>query len=333
MIEFGEEDATMAMRPALVSALLALAWIAGAHAQPYPAKPIRLVVPYVAGGSADITARTLGQKLAESLGVQVLVDNRPGANGMIGTDLVAKSPPDGYTLLLVASGPIVVNPSLYPKVPYDPVKDLAPISQVVSFMYVLVVLSESPITGVPELIALAKAKPGQLSYGSTGLGGGNHLAGELFALMSGTKLTHVPYKGSAAALADLLGGQLSFMFDTPITSVPHIRTGKLRAYAVTGLKRAAALPDLPTLDELGMKGFEVTQFQGLLAPAGTDRAIIAKLHQETVKALKSPDVVDRLEKQGGNEIVGGTPEEFARLIAAQLASYAKLIGDAHIKPE
>jgi tripartite-type tricarboxylate transporter receptor subunit TctC len=333
MIEFGEEDATMAMRPALFSALLALAWMAGAHAQPYPAKPIRLVVPYVAGGSADITARTLGQRLSESLGVQVLVDNRPGANGMIGTDLVAKSPPDGYTLLLVASGPIVVNPSLYPKVPYDPVKDLAPISQVVSFMYVLVVLSESPITGVPELIALAKAKPGQLSYGSTGLGGGNHLAGELFALMSGTKLTHVPYKGSAAALADLLGGQLSFMFDTPITSVPHIRTGKLRAYAVTGLKRAAALPDLPTLDELGMKGFEVTQFQGLLAPAGTDRAIIAKLHQETVKALKSTDVVDRLEKQGGNEIVGGTPEEFVRLIAAQLASYAKLIQDANIKPE
>ena len=323
----------MAMRPPLFSALLALAWMAGAHAQPYPAKPIRLVLPYVAGGSADITARTLGQKLSESLGVQVLVDNRPGANGMIGTDLVAKSPPDGYTLLLVASGPIVVNPSLYPKVPYDPVKELAPISQVVSFMYVLVVLSESPITGVPELIALAKAKPGQLSYGSTGLGGGNHLAGELFALMSGTKLTHVPYKGSAAALADLLGGQLSFMFDTPITSVPHIRTGKLRAYAVTGLKRAAALPDLPTLDELGMKGFEVTQFQGLLAPAGTDRAIIAKLHQETVKALKSTDVVDRLEKQGGNEIVGGTPEEFARLIAAQLASYAKLVKDANIKPE
>ena len=323
----------MALRPAWFSALLALAWMTGAQAQPYPAKPIRLVVPYVAGGSADITARTLGQKLAESLGVQVLVDNRPGANGMIGTELVAKSPPDGYTLLLVASGPIVVNPSLYPKVPYDPVKDLAPISQVVSFMYVLVVLSDSPITGVPELIALAKAKPGELSYGSTGLGGGNHLAGELFALMSGTKLTHVPYKGSAAALADLLGGQLSFMFDTPITSVPHLRTGKLRAYAVTGLKRAAALPDLPTLDELGMKGFEVTQFQGLLAPAGTDRAIIAKLHQETVKALKSPDVVDRLERQGGNEIIGGTPEEFARLIAAQLASYAKLIGDAHIKPE
>jgi len=323
----------MALRPAWFSALLALAWMTGAQAQPYPAKPIRLVVPYVAGGSADITARTLGQKLAENLGVQVLVDNRPGANGMIGTELVAKSPPDGYTLLLVASGPIVVNPSLYPKVPYDPVKDLAPISQVVSFMYVLVVLADSPITGVPELIALAKAKPGELSYGSTGLGGGNHLAGELFALMSGTKLTHVPYKGSAAALADLLGGQLSFMFDTPITSVPHLRTGKLRAYAVTGLKRAAALPDLPTLDELGMKGFEVTQFQGLLAPAGTDRAIIAKLHQETVKALKSPDVVDRLERQGGNEIVGGTPEEFARLIAAQLASYAKLIGDAHIKPE
>jgi len=316
----------------LIFAALLLAPLAVA-AQAYPAKPVRIVVPYAVGGSADITARVIAQKLSDSLKASFVVDNKGGANGMVGTEMVAKAASDGYTLLLVASGPIVVNPSLYPKVPYDPVKDLAPISQVVSFMYVLVVLADSPITGVPELIALAKAKPGQLSYGSTGLGGGNHLAGELFALMSGTKLTHVPYKGSAAALADLLGGQLSFMFDTPITSVPHLRTGKLRAYAVTGLKRAAALPDLPTLDELGMKGFEVTQFQGLLAPAGTDRAIIAKLYQETVKALKSPDVVDRLERQGGNEIVGGTPEEFARLIAAQLASYAKLIGDAHIKPE
>src|SRR5262247_97449 len=309
------------------------AWRPSALAQPYPSKPIRIVLPYVAGGNADITARTIAQKLADPLGVSVLVENRPGANGGIGTDAVAKAPPDGYTLLHTASGPIVVNPVLYSKVSYDPVKDFAPIIQVHTFMYVLVVESASPIKSVADLTAAAKARPGALTFGSTGVGGGNHLAGELFALMTGTKLTHVPYKGSAAALADLLGGQLSFMFDTPITSVPHLKTGKLRGYAVTGLTRAAAMPDLPTLDELGMKGFEVTQFQGLLAPAGTDKAIIARLHQETVKALKSPEVVDRLERQGGNEIVGGTPEEFARLITAQLASYAKLIREAHIKPE
>jgi len=314
--------------------LLALAVGAGvAHAQPYPSKPIRIVVPYVAGGNADITARTYAQKLGESLGVSVLVDNRPGANGGIGTDAVAKAAPDGYTLLHTASGPIVVNPVLYAKVPYDPVKDFAPVTQVLTFMYVLVVEAASPIKSVGDLAAAAKARPGALSFGSTGIGGGNHLAGELFALMTGTKLTHVPYKGSAAALADLLGGQLSFMFDTPITSVPHLKTGKLRAYAVTGLTRAAALPNIPTLDELGMKGFEITQFQGLLAPAGTDRAIIARLNQETVKALKLPDVIDRLATQGGNEIVGGTPEEFSRLITTQLAQYAKLVKDAGIKPE
>ncbi|MGE5792577.1 MAG: Bug family tripartite tricarboxylate transporter substrate binding protein, partial [Bacteroidota bacterium] len=254
------------MRISLWALLLPLAaWIGGAHAQAYPSKPIRVVVPYVAGGNADITARTIAQKLGESLGVAVLVDNRPGANGGIGTDSVAKSAPDGYTLLHTASGPIVVNPVLYAKVPYDPVKDFVPIVQVHTFMYVLVVRSDSPIKSVADLTAAAKARPGALSFGSTGIGGGNHLAGELYALMTGTKLTHVPYKGSAAALADLLGGQLSFMFDTPITSVPHLKTGKLRGYAVTSLKRAAAMPDIPTLDELGLKGFEITQFQGLLA--------------------------------------------------------------------
>jgi len=247
--------------------------------------------------------------------------------------VVAKAPPDGYTLLHTASGPIVVNPVLYSKVPYDPVKDFAPIIQVHTFMYVLVVESASPIKSVADLAAAAKARPGALTFGSTGIGGGNHLAGELFALMTGTKLTHVPYKGSAAALADLLGGQLSFMFDTPITSVPHLKTGKLRGYAVTGLTRAAAMPDIPTLDELGLKGFEITQFQGLLAPGGTDRAIVARLNQEVARVLRQSDVIERLATQGGNEIVGGTPEEFARLISVQLAYYAKLVKDAGVKAE
>ncbi|HYX92619.1 MAG TPA: tripartite tricarboxylate transporter substrate binding protein [Myxococcaceae bacterium] len=316
-----------------VFALGLLVWSPVSLAQAYPTKPIHMIVPYVAGGAADITARVLGQKLSESLGVPVLVENRGGANGMIGTKEVAKAAPDGYTLLLVASGPIVVNPSLYPNMPYDPVKDLQPISQVATYQYVLVVPSSSPITSVKDLVAQAKAKPGKLSYGSTGIGGGNHLAGELFAAMTGTELTHIPYKGSAAALADLLGGQISFMFDTVVTSVPHLRAQKLRAFAVTGRKRASVLPEVPTLDELGYKGFEMTQWQGFFAPARTDRAIVARLHQEIIKALKQPDVVERLVKEGGNEIVGSSPEEFAKVIESDLGRYARLIKDRGIKVE
>jgi tripartite-type tricarboxylate transporter receptor subunit TctC len=318
----------------ILLALVAFLTCAGAaFAQAYPSKPIRIVVPYAAGGSADITARVLGQKMSESMGVAIIVENKGGANGMIGTDVVAKSPPDGYTLLLDASGPLVVNPSLYAKVPYDTLKDFMPISQLTTFQYVMVVPDASPIKSLKDLVATAKAKPGTISYGSTGIGGGGHLAGELFALMSGTKLIHVPYKGSAPALADLLAGQLSFTFDTVITSVPLVRAGKLRAYAVSGPHRAKSLPDVPTLNELGYKGFEITQFQGLLAPAKTDPAIIARLHQEVVKALKSPEVVQRLETDGGNELVGGTPAEFAAQLQSDLALYRKLIADADIKQQ
>lgn len=317
----------------LYAAALLTGCLGSAWAQGYPSKPIKVVVPYAAGGAADITARVLGQKMSESLGVPVVVDNKPGANGMIGTDAVAKAAPDGYTLLLDASGPLVVNPALYAKVPYDPVQDLIPISQVTTFQYVLVVPASSPINGVPELVAAARARPGALSYGSTGVGGGGHLAGELLGLMTGTRLTHVPYKGSAPALADLLGGQLSFTFDTVITSVPQVKAGKLRAYAVSGPKRAKSFPQVPTMSELGYKGFEITQFQGLLAPAKTDPAIIARLHQEVLKALKSPDVIQRLETEGGNELVGSTPSEFASQIQSDLALYRKLIKDADIKQE
>jgi tripartite-type tricarboxylate transporter receptor subunit TctC len=252
---------------------------------------------------------------------------------MVGTHAVAKAAPDGYTLLLVASGPVVINPTLYANVPYDPVKDLQPISQVATYQYVLVVPASSPIASVKDLIAQAKAKPGHLSYGSTGIGGGNHLAGELLAGMTGTRLNHIPYKGSAAALADLLGGQLSFMFDTVVTSVPQVQSQKLRAFAVTGPRRAAVLPEVPTMDELGFKGFEITQWQGFFAPAGTDRAIMARLHQEIVKALKLPDMVERLEKQGGNEIVGNAPEQFAKVIEADRARYSRLIKERGIKAE
>ena len=317
----------------LYLALLLTGCVGSVWAQNYPSKPIKMVVPYPAGGAADITARVLGQKMSESMGVPILVDNKPGANGMIGTDAVAKAVPDGYTLLLDASGPLVVNPALYAKVPYDPVKDLIPISQVTTFQYVLVVPASSPISSVAELVTAAKARPGEFSYGSTGVGGGGHLAGELLGLMTGTKLTHAPYKGSAPALADLLGGQLSFTFDTVITSVPQVKAGKLRAYAVSGLKRATSFPQVPTMNELGYKGFDITQFQGLLAPAKTDPAIIARLHQEVLKALKSPDVIARLVTDGGNELVGSSPEEFALQIKNDLARYRKLIKDADIKQE
>lgn len=291
---------------------------------------MRLVVPYVAGGAADIFGRTLAQKLGVAMHQSFIVENKPGANGGIGSEFVAKSAPDGYTLLATASGPIVVNPVLYAKVPYDPVRDFAPVAQGTVYQYVLVTLSGSPIRSLPELVAAARAKPGAISYGSTGVGGGNHLAGELLALSTRTQLTHVPYKGSAAALADLLGGQLSFMFDTVITSVPQIRAGKLRAFAVSSAKRASALPDVPTMQEAGIAGFDISQWQGILAPAGAPRPVVDRLNAEIVRALRAPDVRERLVTQGGNEIVTGTPEEFSALIRSDLRLYARLIKDAKI---
>ena len=230
----------------------------------------------------------------------------------------------------VASGPIVVNPVLYPSVPYDPIRDFAPIAQCVVYQYVLVVLADSPYKSTSDLVSAARAKPGALAYGTTGIGGGNHLASELFALATGTRLNHVPYKGSAPALADLLGGQLAFMFDTVITSVPHIRSGKLRAFAVSSAKRASSLPDVPTMQESGIKGFDISQWQGVLAPAGTPRAIVERLNEQIVKVMHAPDVHERIAVQGGNEIVTGTPGEFSVLIRKELTEYAKLIADAKI---
>lgn len=318
---------------AMMAGVLGMAAGGAVLASGYPSKPVRVIVPYVAGGAADITARVIAQKLSVSMGATFVVENKPGANGMIGTDFVAKAAPDGYTLLLDASGPLVVNPSLYKKTPYDPVADLAPISQITSYQYVLVVPQQSPIRSVDDLIAAARAKPGQVSYGSAGVGAGGHLAGELLAVTTQTQLAHIPYKGNAQALTDVLGGQLSFTFDTVVTATPHLRSGKLRGYAVTGPRRAPGLPDIPTMEELGYKDFVVTQFQGLLAPAGTDPAILSRLHEEVVKAARQPDVIQKLQTEGGNEIVAGTPQEFARLIQEDLQRYRKLISDAHVQAE
>src|SRR6267143_237633 len=316
-------------------ATLALATVlsGAAQAQDYPARPVHPVVPYAAGGNADIFGRTLAQKLGDALKQPFVVENRAGANGGIGADFVAKSAPDGYTLLVTANGPIVVNPVLYAKVPYDPVRDFAPVARCTVYQYVLVTLAGSSIRSIADLIDAARARPGAVSYGSTGIGGGNHLAGELFALATGAQLTHVPYKGSAPALADLLGGQLTFMFDTVITSVPQIRAGKLRAFAVSSGKRASALPEVPTMQEAGFPGFDISQWQGVLAPAGTPRVLIGVLNAEIAKAMHAPDVVERIAVQGGNEIVTGTPEEFAELIRADLARYARLIREAKISAQ
>ncbi len=320
---------------AFVSAILALpAWMVGeVSAQSYPAKPIRMIVPYPAGGNADITTRLVARRMSESLNTPIVIENRGGANGGIGTELVAKAVPDGYTLLAAASGPIVINPVLLKKVPYDPQKDLAPISQILTFQYVLVTPASSSIKSLDELISQAKARPGSLSYGSTGVGGGGHLAGELLALMSATRLNHVPYKGSAPALADLLGGHLAFTYDTVITSTPLIESGQLRAFAVSGPKRAGSLPRVPTMQELGFKGFEVTQFVGLFAPAGTDATIVARLHQEVVKAIRNDELTQKIEVQGGNELVGSSPAEFAQLISRELEMYDRLIKGANIQAQ
>jgi tripartite-type tricarboxylate transporter receptor subunit TctC len=325
-------------KKSVVAALIAAAvWAPPASAQgdpaKYPQRPIRFICPYVPGGAGDIFTRTIAQKLGDALGQSVVVDNRPGANGGIGTDIVAKSAPDGHTLLMGNSGPLTINPVLYKKVPYDPIKDFAPITQGTSYMYVLVVPPALGVANVNDFVALLKARPGQMTYGSTGIGGGNHLSGELFNLMTKTSSVHVPYTGSAAALAALLGGQINYMFDTVITAVPHVRSGRLKALGVTALKRTISLPEVPTLDAMGLKGFELTQWQAVVAPAGTPQPVVDRLYREVVEALKKPDVIERLATQGGNELVGNTPEEFAKVIRDDLAKYSRLIKAAGIQPQ
>jgi tripartite-type tricarboxylate transporter receptor subunit TctC len=302
-------------------------------ASDYPSRPIRFVMPSTPGGAGDIFARTIGQALAEKFGKQVVVDNRPGANGIVGCELVAHAAPDGHTLLMGNSAWFVINPNLYRKLPYDPIADFTPVNLGVVYGYALVVHPSIQARNVQELIALAKAKPGQLTFGTTGLGAVNHLAGEMFKTMTGTDLTHVPYKGSSAALAEVLAGQTSLMFDTLITSVPQIRAGKLRPLGVTLAKRASLLPEVATLNELGLKGYEVNSWQSVLVPAGTPRAIVDKLNATIATALKSPEVIDRLVTQGGNEIVGLPPGPFAAQIKDELARYAKLINTVGLRLE
>jgi len=312
----------------------ALALATAAAAQTWPGgRPIKVIVPFAAGGNADLTARLIAKQLAEGLKTPVVVENRSGANGTLGLDAVRQAAPDGYTLLVSPSSPLVVNPVLYKKVPYDSLKDFEPISQILTYQYVLVVPSASPVRSLQDLAAAAHAKPGELTYGSSGLGGGGHLAGELLALRLGAKLNHIPYKGTAPALADLLGGQLSFTWDTVMTAVPHVQGEKLRPLAVSGGTRAGSFPKVPTMKELGYKDYDITQFVGLLAPAKTPSHIIERLHAEVDKAVKAPEVIKALKTEGGNELVTSTPAQFKSLISSELEFYRKLVNDAQIKAE
>jgi tripartite-type tricarboxylate transporter receptor subunit TctC len=321
----------IASAAAAVMVIAATQGTSSAQAQAFPQKPIQFVVPYAAGGAGDIFARTVAQKLSSAFGQQVVVVNRPGANGIIGMEQVAKAAPDGYTIVMGNSAPMVLNPSLYPKLPYDPVKDFAPVTLGTLYPYIVIVHPSLPAKSIAELVKLAKSRPGQLQYGSSGNGGANHLAGEMFKGAAQIDIVHVPFKGSAPALADTIAGQISMMFDTIVTTVPQLKAGKVRALAVTGEKRAPQTPDVPTIAESGYSGYKVTSWQSILAPAGTPRPIVERLYQESAKALKLPDVVERLATQGGNEIVASTPDEFAKVIREEIVSYGRIIKAANIR--
>jgi len=305
------------------AAIAALVFAATAQPQDYPAKPIRVVVPFPPGGGTDLMARTVVQKLGESLGATIVIDNRGGAGGTIGTELVAKSPPDGYVLLVVSASH-AINPGLYRKLPYDSVRDFTPVTMLTSGPGLLVVHPSVPVRTVKEFIALARSRPGQLNYASAGIGTPPHLAGELFKTLAGVDIVHVPYKGNGPAYTDLIGGHVSVMFPTIPTAIPHVRAGKLRALAVTTRSRTAITPELPTISESGVPGYDVSSWYGLLAPAGTPAATVARLQREIVKVLRLPDVSEKLMAQG-LDLVGNTPEEFAAILKSEIAKWAKVV--------
>jgi len=315
----------MVVRIACALALVvATALPMSAEAQSWPQKPIRLVVPFPAGGPADVAARMLAQKMNEDWGQPVIVDNRPGAGGNIGADFVAKSPPDGYTIVMGAVSTHAINVTLYSKLPYDPIKDFAPITLITSVPNVLVVHPSVPARNVKELIALAKARPGALNFASGSTGSAGHLAGELFKAMAHVDMVHIPYKGAAPAVVDLMAGQVSLMFDNLASALPNIRAGRVRALAVTTLRRSPMLPELPTISEAGLRGFDVATWFGVLAPAGTPPEIVTKLNAEIVRILRTPEMKERLATLGA-EPVGNKPEEFAAFIKAEIPKYARVI--------
>ena len=295
-----------------------------AAAQSYPSKPIRFVVPYPPGGPLDTVARLLGQKISENVKQPVVVDNKPGAGGNIGADTVAKSAPDGYTILMGAVATHAINPTLYASIPYDPVRDFQPVTQVASTPNVLIVNNSVPAANVREFIAYAKANPGKLNFGSGSTGSAGHLAGELFKTMAGVNMTHVPYKGAAPAMQDLIGGQVQLMFDNFASASTQVKAGKVKALAVTTAKRSTLAPDLPTIAESGLAGFDINTWFGIFVPAATPRDVVERLHAEFTRALAMPDIREKLANLGA-EPVGNRPEEFAAYIKAEADKYAKVI--------
>ena len=310
--------------------LMAFASLATAQ-QVYPAKPIRFVVPYPPGGSTDPMARMSGQKLGEIWGQQVIVDNRPGGGSIIGTEFVAKSPADGYTILL-ASAAFLTGPSLFPHIPYDTVRDFDAVATIAKYGHILVLHPSVPANNLQALIALAKSKPGQLNYSSSGIGGGVHLVGELFNSLAGTKIQHVPYKGAGPAVTELIGGQVQLSFQAQIAVVSHIASGKLKAIAITGDSRSSALRDVPTFAEAGMPNFDLVGWFGIVAPAGTPKEVIDKISNEMAKIMAMPDIRDYLAKQGMEPFIS-TSAQTSALIKADIAKYARIIKAANIKVE
>src|SRR5437879_5722486 len=305
---------------------------AGAAAQTaYPAKPVRFIVPSAAGGATDIIARARAPKLSESLGQQFVVDNRPGAGQMIGIEMAAKSPADGHTILMAAST-LAINQVMYKQVPYDPLRDFSPITQAASLANVIVVHPLLPVKSIAELIAYAKQRPGQLNFASAGIGTSPQMSIELLKSMAAIDMVHIPYKGTSPGVVDLLAGQVSVMAPNLLTALPHIKAGKLRALAVTSAKRSEGLPDVPTIAESGLAGYDSTQWYGVLAPAGTSREIVVRLQGEIVRALRAPEVMQRLAADGA-EPVGSSPEEFAAFMKAEIDKWARVASAAGIRAE
>jgi tripartite-type tricarboxylate transporter receptor subunit TctC len=316
-----------------ILALAAAAFFAAAAlAQVYPSKPIHLIVPFAAGGGNDNVARLVGKRLADSLGQPVVIDNRPGAGGVVGAELAAKAAPDGYTLFLGGVGSHAINPNLHDKLPYDPIRDFAPVELLAQAPLILVVHPSVPARNIAEFVAYARANPGRLNYASNGNGSSSQLAAVMFDSMAGVDMVHVPYKGLSPALADLLSGQVQLMFSSVVAILPHIRAGRLRGLAVTGARRLPSMPELPTIAESGFPGYEASSWYGILAPAGTPREIVAKLNAELSKALEQPEVRSSLLAEGA-EPAGGSPERFAAHIRSEKERLGKIIRDAKIRLE
>ncbi len=303
-----------------------------ALAQAYPGKPIRMIIPFPPGGATDILGRVLAQKLGDQLGQSVVVENRPGAGGAIGSEMTAKAAPDGYTIQMATVSTHSIGPALNPKTPYNVKRDFAPVIHLADSTNVLIVSPSLPVNNLKELIAYAKAHPGKLNFSSSGNGTIVHMTGEMFKMETGTFIVHIPYKGTALAIPDLIAGQISLMFDNMASALPHVKSGKVKTLAVSQLKRSTLLPEVPTMDEAGLKGFESNTYFGVFAPAGTPAAIVQRLNAEINKALQAPDFRERLAANGA-EPVGGTPEQFARVIERETAKYAAVIKRAGIKPE